>query len=104
VRALIAGRLALIGTAQNFYDSQTSKAANYYTAQLQYKLGACKQSTTPGSNTTDAGAPTKSATREARVETNPVESLTLPPGSSLMEVASSQLDATLATLMEQTRS
>jgi hypothetical protein len=38
----IVGRISLIGTAQNFYDTVTSKTANYYTAQLQYKLGACK--------------------------------------------------------------
>jgi hypothetical protein len=47
----IAGRLSVIGTAQNFYDTQAKKTANYYTAQLQYKLGPCKnQPATPTAN------------------------------------------------------
>jgi len=52
----IAGRLALIGTAQNFYDAVTSRTANYYTVQLQYKLGPCKQSTSPTPGNTTLGA------------------------------------------------
>ena len=36
------GRFSLIGTAQNFHDTTTSTNASYYTAALQYKLGACK--------------------------------------------------------------
>jgi len=45
----LAGRVSLIGTAQNFYDTETSKAANYYTAELMYKLGPCVQSTSTAS-------------------------------------------------------
>jgi hypothetical protein len=47
----IAGRLSLIATAQNFYDAEattSAKRANYYTVQLQYKLGPCK---TPAAST-----------------------------------------------------
>jgi hypothetical protein len=52
----IAGRISLIGTAQNFYDAEatkTAKTANYYTLELQYKLGPCKTpaATTSGNST-----------------------------------------------------
>jgi hypothetical protein len=38
---LIGGRFSLIGTAENYYDTQTRARANYYSATLQYKLGSC---------------------------------------------------------------
>jgi hypothetical protein len=50
----IAGRLSVIGTAQNFYDTQSKKTANYYTAQLQYKLGPCKNQ--PATSTANVNA------------------------------------------------
>jgi len=42
---LIAGRFSLIGTVENFYDTQTNFWANYYSATLQYKLGPCVKDT-----------------------------------------------------------
>jgi hypothetical protein len=39
----IAGRLALIGTQQYYWDTATKQNAPYYSATLQYKLGACKR-------------------------------------------------------------
>ena len=44
---LIGGRFSFIGTAQNFYDSKTRTTANYYSAVVQYKLGACKRGNDP---------------------------------------------------------
>jgi hypothetical protein len=39
----IAGRITLIGTAENYYDARNATWANYYSAVLQYKLGECKK-------------------------------------------------------------
>jgi hypothetical protein len=38
----VAGRFSLIGTQQYYFDVATKQNAPYYTAQLQYKFGACK--------------------------------------------------------------
>lgn len=53
VQEFVAGRLAIIGTAENYYDVETHASADYYTAALQYNLGACKRD---GSNK-DPNAP-----------------------------------------------
>ena len=37
----VAGRIPLIGTQQFYWDADTGKTATYYSAVLQYKLGAC---------------------------------------------------------------
>jgi hypothetical protein len=37
----IAGRISLIGTQQFYWDADSRRTANYYSAILQYKLGAC---------------------------------------------------------------
>jgi hypothetical protein len=39
--AWIVNRFVVIGTAQNFWDANSSKTAFYYTALLQYNLGTC---------------------------------------------------------------
>jgi hypothetical protein len=39
---LVAGRISLIGTQQFYWDAATEKTALYYSAVLQYRLGACK--------------------------------------------------------------
>lgn len=38
----VSGRLSLIGTQKYFWDAATKRAAQYYQAIVQYKLGACK--------------------------------------------------------------
>ncbi len=38
----VSGRLSLIGTQKYFWDATTKRAAQYYQAIAQYKLGACK--------------------------------------------------------------
>jgi hypothetical protein len=38
----VRGRFSLIGTQKYFWDAATKRAAQYYQAILQYKLGACK--------------------------------------------------------------
>jgi hypothetical protein len=42
----IGGRISFIGTASDFWDSQTGANLSYYTATAQYKLGPCKADTT----------------------------------------------------------
>lgn len=44
VENYVAGRLSVIGTAENFYDNVTRVSADYYSGTLQYKLGPCKKS------------------------------------------------------------
>jgi hypothetical protein len=41
----IAGRISFIGTASDFWDSQTGVDLKYYTVAAQYKLGPCKSDT-----------------------------------------------------------
>jgi len=38
----IAGHISFIGTQQYYFDFATKQSAPYYSAQLQYKFGACK--------------------------------------------------------------
>jgi hypothetical protein len=54
IQNFVVGRFSLIGGAQNYYDAETGAKANYYSAILQYKLGACKKTT--GANATDVNA------------------------------------------------
>jgi hypothetical protein len=41
VNKWIAGRISLIGTQEFYWDADTRRTAPYYSAILQYKLGAC---------------------------------------------------------------
>jgi hypothetical protein len=46
----LGGRIALIGTAQYFYDAYSGIAERNYSATIQYKLGQCKKDTTKSSD------------------------------------------------------
>jgi hypothetical protein len=60
----VVGRFSIIGTVENFHDAATTRSYEYYSASLQYKLGAC----TTKSSSADAGGSGADTPNECTVQ------------------------------------